>query len=170
MKKKKEKSVLLGNLNVALQCCVCWMLGLLCRMILNFILKYAWQEKKQMSFEYLDDVCLLPYIIAVISAKRLEYKRIGYLMLPTNFPKTVFSQILKTVFCKTIPLKNRLEALKVLHYWARVLLLPDTKMTKHRTNKSVNLVYIYIYIYKCSKNRTGEEGYTVEKKGAGLFI
>lgn len=68
------------------------------------------EKKKQMSFEYLDDVCLLPYIIAVISAKRLENKRIGYLMLPTNFPKTVFSQILKTVFCKTIPPKNRLEA------------------------------------------------------------
>lgn len=68
------------------------------------------RKKKRMSFEYIDDVCLLPYIIAVISAKRLENKIIGYLLFTTNFCKTVLSQILKTVLCKTIPPKNRLEA------------------------------------------------------------
>lgn len=38
-----------------------------------------------MNLEYMDDVCQLPYVIAVISAKRLENKIIGYLMFPLIF-------------------------------------------------------------------------------------
>lgn len=30
--------------------------------------------------------------------------------------------------------------------------------------------FIFIYIHICSKNKTEEKGYTVEKKGAGFFI
>jgi len=42
-------------------------------------------KKKQMSFEYIDDVCLLPYIIVIIRAKNLENKVVGYLMFPLTF-------------------------------------------------------------------------------------
>lgn len=63
-----------------------------------------------MSSEYIADVCLLPNIIAVISAKRLENKITRYLMFPANFHKTVLSQILKTILCKATPPKNGLEA------------------------------------------------------------
>lgn len=62
-----------------------------------------------MSFEYIDDVCLLLYIIEVINEKLLENKEVkGYLKFHNNFCKMVFSQILKNMLYKTIPLKKRL--------------------------------------------------------------
>lgn len=62
-----------------------------------------------MVFEDIDYICLLSYIIAVISAKGLENKIIGYLMFPTNFLNSVLSLILKTMLSQTISPKNRLE-------------------------------------------------------------